>query len=178
MTTQDSEGTASPLAVLGDKVLMVGIGLSAVASVVLGLQFVESGLAIGVTVALLIVAGLAYATSHGTTLSRYELTFVLVSFVALHIQLARGMLEFHFGVFVVLAILLVYLDWKVIAFGAVLFAVTPHWFRPLSGGRAGLLLHHPTRLCADLAARVVCSDSGWRRNFIGGQNVPLRPRGL
>ena len=123
MTTQDSEVTASPLAVLGDKVLMVGIGLSALASIVLGLQFVESGLAIGVTVALLIIAGLAYATTHGTTLSRYVLTFVLVSFVALHIQLARGMLEFHFGVFVVLAILLVYLDWKIIAFGAVLFAV-------------------------------------------------------
>ena len=123
MIAQDSSPNALPLAVLGDKVLITGIGICAIASVILGLQFVDSGLAIGVTVALLVVAGLAYATSHGTTLSRYLLTFVLVSFVALHIQLARGMLEFHFGVFVVLAILLVYLDWKIIAFGAVLFAV-------------------------------------------------------
>jgi methyl-accepting chemotaxis protein len=51
------------------------------------------------------------------------LTFVLVAFLALHIQLARGMLELHFGVFVVLAFLLVYLDWKVIVFGAALVAV-------------------------------------------------------
>ena len=123
MTTHDSVETASPLAALGDKALMVGIGICAVASIVLGLQFVESGLAIGLTVALLVVAGLTYTAAHGTTLSRYVLTFVLVSFVALHIQLARGMLEFHFGVFVVLAILLVYLDWKVIVFGAALFAV-------------------------------------------------------
>ena len=36
---------------------------------------------------------------------------------------ARGMLELHFGVFVVLAFLLVYLDWKVIVFGAALIAV-------------------------------------------------------
>jgi methyl-accepting chemotaxis protein len=123
MTTQVPIQSASPLALLGDKVLMVGIGLSALASIVLGLQFVDSGLAIGATVVLLIIAGLAFATTQGTTVSRYVLTFVLVSFVALHIQLARGMLEFHFGVFVVLAILLVYLDWKVIAFGAGLFAV-------------------------------------------------------
>lgn len=123
MTTQDTSPNALPLAVLGDKVLMAGIGICAIASVILGLQFVDSGLAIGATVALLIVAGLAYGTSRGTMVSRYLLTFVLVSFVALHIQLARGMLEFHFGVFVVLAILLVYLDWKIIAFGAVLFAV-------------------------------------------------------
>ena len=123
MTPQSSARSESPLALLGDKVLLGGIGLSAVASIVLGMQFVESGLAIGVALVLLVIAGLGYATAPGTTLSRYVLTFVLVSFVALHIQLARGMLEFHFGVFVVLAILLVYLDWKVIAFGAVLFAV-------------------------------------------------------
>ena len=54
---------------------------------------------------------------------RSLLTFVLVAFVALHTQLSRGMLEFHFGVFVVLAILLVYLDWTVIALGAALFAI-------------------------------------------------------
>lgn len=48
---------------------------------------------------------------------------MLVSFVVLHIQLAKGMIELHFGVFVVLAFLPVYLDWKVIVFGAALFAV-------------------------------------------------------
>jgi len=110
-------------ALLGDRVLLVAIALSAAASVVLGMQFVESALAIGATVALLLIAGIAYGSGPGSQVSRYVLTFVLVSFVALHIQLARGMLEFHFGVFVALAFLLVYLDWKLIVFGAALVAV-------------------------------------------------------
>jgi methyl-accepting chemotaxis protein len=103
--------------------MLLAIGLCALTSVTLGLQFVESGLAIGATLALLLVAGIGYASGAGSQFSRYMLTFVLVAFVALHIQLARGMLEFHFGVFVVLAFLLVYLDWKVIVFGAALFAL-------------------------------------------------------
>jgi methyl-accepting chemotaxis protein len=51
------------------------------------------------------------------------LAFVQVGLVALHIQLAQGMLEFHFGVFVTLALLLVYLDWRPIVWAALLFAV-------------------------------------------------------
>lgn len=123
MTNNNQAAQISPLALLGDKVLLVAIGISALASVVLGVQFVESGLAIGTTVALLLIAAVGYAAVRGTHSSRYLLTFVLVSFIALHIQLARGMIELHFGVFVVLAFLLVYLDWKVIVFGAALFAV-------------------------------------------------------
>jgi methyl-accepting chemotaxis protein len=114
---------ATARALLGDRVLMIAIGLSAIASVVLGMQFVDAGLAWGATVVLALVAAGCYAVARGTLLSRYVLTFVLVSFVALQIQLARGMIELHFGVFVVLAFLLVYLDWRVIVFGAALFAV-------------------------------------------------------
>ncbi len=123
MATATYSNDPSPLALLGDRVLLIAIGLSALASVVLGMQFVESGLAIGVTLALLVVAAGGYTLNKGSTASRYVLTFVLVSFVALHIQLAHGMIELHFGVFVVLAFLLVYLDWKLIVFGAALFAV-------------------------------------------------------
>jgi methyl-accepting chemotaxis protein len=113
----------SARALLGDKILLVAIGLSALASVVLGMQFVESGLAIGAAVALLVIAAVGYGSGPGSKGSRYVLTFALVSFVALQIQLAHGMLEMHFGVFVALAFLLVYLDWQLIIFGAALFAV-------------------------------------------------------
>jgi methyl-accepting chemotaxis protein len=124
MQEQDTPPTGSAsVALLGDKTLLIAIGLSAVASFILGFRFVDSGLAIGVSVVLLIMAGLAFGMARGSQLSRYVLTFVLVSFIALHIQLARGMLELHFGVFVALAILLVYQDWKIIVFGAALFAV-------------------------------------------------------
>ena len=123
---------------LGDRILWVAIALAAAASVVAGMQFVESGLALGATVALLMIAGLGYAAGKGTQASRYVLTFVLVGFVALHIQLARGMIELHFGVFVVLAFLLVYLDWKIIVFGAALFAVHHIVFDRLQAAGMGL----------------------------------------
>ena len=113
----------STSAQLGDKILLVAIALSALASVVLGLQFVDTTLAFGMTAVLSALAVLAFAMARGSVASRYVLTFVLVGFVALHIQLSRGMIEFHFGVFVVLAFLLVYLDWKIIVFGAAMFAV-------------------------------------------------------
>jgi methyl-accepting chemotaxis protein len=87
------------------------------------MQFPDSGWGFGATLVLLVMAGIGFAMLRGTPASRYVLTFVLVAFVALHIQLARGMIELHFGVFVTLALLLVYLDWKVIVFGAALFAV-------------------------------------------------------
>jgi methyl-accepting chemotaxis protein len=69
------------------------------------------------------VAVAAYLLARGTLASRLVLTFALVCLVALHIQLAKGELEYHFGVFVSLALLLVYLDWRPIVFAAGLFAV-------------------------------------------------------
>jgi methyl-accepting chemotaxis protein len=119
-TTMDR---AQSLAMLGDKVLLVAIGISALGALVLGMQFPDSGWGFGASLVLLVMAGIGFAMLRGTPASRYVLTFVLVAFVALHIQLARGMIELHFGVFVTLALLLVYLDWKVIVFGAALFAV-------------------------------------------------------
>jgi methyl-accepting chemotaxis protein len=112
----------SQYAQLGDRVLLVAAGICALAALLLGMKYEQMGLAIGVSLALLAVAGLGFAATKGGA-SRYVLTFVLVGFVALHIQLAAGATEYHFGVFVVLAFLLVYLDWTVIAFGAALFAV-------------------------------------------------------
>ena len=123
MTEVNRDGSTSAQGLFGDKVLLVAIGICALASVVLGLSVVESGLAIGISLMLLLITAVAYAISRGTPACRYTLTFVLVSFVALHIQLAHGMIETHFGVFVVLAFLLVYHDWKIIVFGAALFAV-------------------------------------------------------
>lgn len=110
-------------ALLGDRVMLAAIALSAGAAVVLGLQFVDSALALTVSLGLSVAAALSYALARGTLVSRLVLSFVQVSLVALHIQLARGMLELHFGVFVTLALLLVYLDWRPIVWAAALFAV-------------------------------------------------------
>ena len=123
MQTDTAHSTVLDLDTLGDRVLLASIGICAAVSIFLGLQFVDSGLAISASVVLLLLAVAVHAMARGTTASRFLLSFLLVAFVALHIQLARGMLELHFGVFVVLAILLVYRDWRVIVFAAGLFAV-------------------------------------------------------
>ena len=103
--------------------MLVAIGISALASVVLGFQFIDNALAISATVGLGLVAAAVYASAKGSELCKYVLAFVLISLVALHIQLSRGMVAFHFGVFVILALLLVYRDWRVIVFGALVYAV-------------------------------------------------------
>jgi methyl-accepting chemotaxis protein len=110
-------------ALLGDKVILAAVVLSGLAAVLIGFLYYEPTVAI---VGALVLSGLgafAFFTMRGTLGSRLILTLSLVSLVALHIQLAHGELEYHFGVFVTLALLLVYQDWRPIVFAAALFAV-------------------------------------------------------
>lgn len=78
--THTAARVQSSRALLGDRILLTAIGLSALVSLVLGLQFVESGLAIGVTLALLALTSMVYLSNAATLLSRYTLTFVLLAF--------------------------------------------------------------------------------------------------
>ncbi|GAA4421952.1 methyl-accepting chemotaxis protein [Acidovorax lacteus] len=135
---QGPSGTAVSHTVLGDRVLLAAIVVSALTAVVLGARFVESAVAWTAAGALLAVAIVAFVMAQGTLASRMVLAFVQSSMVALHIQLAQGMTEFHFGVFVTLAILLVYLDWRPIVFAAVLFAVHHVLFDRLQAAGWGL----------------------------------------
>ena len=59
----------------------------------------------------------------GSLLSRMSFAFNLTAMVTLHIDLGRGTPEYHFGVFVVLGLLLMYSDWRPILFAAGLVAV-------------------------------------------------------
>ena len=125
-------------AILGDKLMLAAIALSALAAVILGTNFVESGLAWMVSAALLALAVLVFVTNRGTLMSRLVMAFVQISFTELHIQLARGMTEFHFGVFVTLALLLVYLDWRPILLAAAAVAVHHVAFDRLQAAGYGL----------------------------------------
>ena len=165
MAETSTSSAAQSRALFGDRILLVAVSLSALTSIVLGMQFVDTALAFGMTAVLLLLAGAGYALAKGSGVSHYVLTFVLVSFVALHIQLARGMIEFHFGVFVALAFLMVYLDWKVIVCGAALFAVHHIAFDRLQASGAGfyfmseanftLVILHVTYVVVQSAVQVV-----------------------
>ncbi|MDP1687377.1 methyl-accepting chemotaxis protein [Hydrogenophaga sp.] len=110
-------------AILGDKVMLAAIALSAAAAVLIGFQYYQPMLGVVGALVLLGIGAAAFLLARGTLGSSLVLAFALVSLVALQIQLAHGELEYHFGVFVTLALLLVYLDWRPIVFAAGLFAV-------------------------------------------------------
>ena len=59
----------------------------------------------------------------GTLMARNTVALVLMALVAAMIQQAHGLIEMHFGVFVVLALLLYYRDWIPVAVAAAAIAV-------------------------------------------------------
>ncbi|MGN1057652.1 MAG: methyl-accepting chemotaxis protein [Comamonas sp.] len=63
------------------------------------------------------------AGCRSTTFSRFGLPLLLCATVVLHIQVSLGQAEFHFGVFVTLALVMVYRDARVVLTCAGLFAV-------------------------------------------------------
>ena len=106
-----------------DCVMYLTLLCSAVAAVLIGQHFYEITLALEGAIVALLVGSLAFFTARGSLLSSMVLTACNVGLVALHIQVAHGMTEFHFGVFVLLGFLLVYRDWRPLVLAAALFAV-------------------------------------------------------
>jgi methyl-accepting chemotaxis protein len=107
----------------GDRILMISLAGSVVAALAIGQYYGQLGLALGAGLLLAALGTAAFVTARGTFLSACVLTTCNAALVALHIQLGRGTLEFHFGVFVLLGLLLVYRDWRPIVLAAGLFAV-------------------------------------------------------
>ncbi|MCB2018029.1 MAG: chemotaxis protein, partial [Hydrogenophaga sp.] len=110
-------------ALLGDKVLLVAALISGVAAAVIGYFYYEPMLGMVGGLLLSAMAAGVYFTARGTLFSRLALTTLQVALVALHIQLAHGEVEYHFGVFVTMSLLLVYLDWAPVLLAAALYAV-------------------------------------------------------
>jgi methyl-accepting chemotaxis protein len=66
---------------------------------------------------------LLYKIQAGSYWNRLANAAALMAFSALYIYQSRGMLEFHFSVFCLLAFLVFYLDWRPIVFAALLIAL-------------------------------------------------------
>jgi methyl-accepting chemotaxis protein len=111
------------IARFGDLIMFGTMFALTVAALAIGHHFDDVALAYGASGVLLLVGAGAFFGARGSRLSQVVLTTCNVAFVALHIQLGRGTIEFHFGVFVLLGLLLVYRDWIPIVLGAGLFAV-------------------------------------------------------
>ena len=115
--------TISSQALTSDRVMAAALVLGALAAIAIAQEFGQMGVAL-VGAGLISAIGLAvWRLSPGSLLSRLTFASTLTAMVALHIDLGRGTIEFHFGVFVVLGILLMYSDWRPILLAAALVAV-------------------------------------------------------
>ena len=70
-----------------------------------------------------IVPWLVVRMAPGSLPARAAIACAFVLYPALMIHMSRGMIEMHFGIFVLLAFLLVYCDWRVIVLAAGLVAI-------------------------------------------------------
>ena len=123
MPASHQTDSATQAALMGDHAILGALGVASVASLAIGQYFGELTLALVGTVLILGLGGLAYGMARGSLASRMVLALCLSAMVALHIQLGHGTLEFHFGVFAGLALLLVYRDWHPILASAAFYAV-------------------------------------------------------
>ncbi|UDF37141.1 UNVERIFIED_ORG: methyl-accepting chemotaxis protein [Shinella sp. XGS7] len=121
-----------------DRLLLVWIALQAVIAIILGHYMDSPGLAWGLALPLLLLALAGHAVAGGQALSAHLMAVVVMAMVALHIQLARGLQEFHFGVFVSLAFLVAYRHWAPILTGAVVIAVHHVLFDRLQAAGVGV----------------------------------------
>lgn len=119
----DRADGAAAAARLGDGVLLATLAAAGLMALVLGQTYGEPGLAAAVGGALFAAGLLVWWVARGTLACRLVLAVCAMSMVALQIQLGRGLVELHFGVFVLLALLLAYRDWRPIVAAAGVIAV-------------------------------------------------------
>jgi methyl-accepting chemotaxis protein len=106
-----------------DRLLLAVLAACAAAAVALSLHYGGTALALGVAVPVVAFVGLLVATRPGRLPTRIAMGIAFMTITALQIQVARGMNELHFGVFVSLAFLLAYRDWKPIVAAAATIAI-------------------------------------------------------
>ena len=106
-----------------DLVMLILIGIFAALALPIGWYYTDIDIALVISPMLFAAAALTYWQASGSAFARYALPLLLCSTIVLQIQVSLGTLEFHFGVFVTLALVMVYRQWKVVVTCAVFFAI-------------------------------------------------------
>ncbi len=111
------------LRITGDLTLLGACVIVALAAIAVGQQYAQLGTAVGWSLAMVVAAGALVALARGSWLNSVALPVLLSSLVALQIHVGGGNTVFHFGVFVTLALMLVYRHWLPVVVTAATFAV-------------------------------------------------------
>lgn len=170
--TQDSDTEAAdanalenllqPAQAQADRVLLGVIAALFAASLVLGAFAASFGLALAVGLPALLVPAFLYRAGPGGLASRLAVATALMVFSALLIQQTHGLSEAHFVIFVLLAFLLYYRDWRPITAAAAVIAVHHVGFSLLQLADAGVYVTalRPSVLTIVLHALSVVIESG------------------
>src|SRR5574343_52733 len=118
-----SQTLSTRLSLKADRIMLAALVASTLLAVALGVHYDQLGLALAVGLPLCGVGALVVFSAPGQVATRLLLGATLMASVGLHIQLARGQYEAHFGVFVVLAFMLIYRDWRPVVAAAAVAAV-------------------------------------------------------
>ena len=133
-----SPSRSSTARATADRLILGALLASVLVAQAIGLHYGQLTTALLVGGALAAIGAAAHVMAAGSLPGRMVLAGALMASVALHIQLGRGTLEFHFGVFVTLALLLVYRDWRPIVAAAAFFAVHHVAFDRLQAAGVGV----------------------------------------
>jgi methyl-accepting chemotaxis protein len=107
----------------GDWLIAGVIVFGALCALVIGAVYSQLALAAAVAAPCALAAVALARLAPASLANRIVLPVLAMAMVALHIHLAHGNTAFHFAVFVALAFLLVYRDWKAVVAGAAAIAV-------------------------------------------------------
>jgi methyl-accepting chemotaxis protein len=95
---------------------------------------------------IIVPAFVLISSQSGQSLTRHVVCITLLLFVSLHVQQLNGMVEAHFGYFVVIAVLFAYKDWTVFLTAAVVAAIHHFSFYFLQVSGTGVMLFDPDNL--------------------------------
>jgi len=131
-----------------DRLLLAVLAVCTAAAVVLGVHYGRPWLALGVGLPVLGLAAALVAIRSGRLVTRLYMGVAMMAVTALQLQLSGGLTDLHFGVFVGLAFLLAYRDWK-----------------PVVAAAGAIAVHHASfNLMQQLGWGAVCfTEPGWSR---------------
>ncbi len=106
-----------------DLIMACSVALYALCAMSIGAYFGQFGLSAGIALPLAALGALLYLTQRGQVINRIVYPVLLMALVAVEIQVSAGRTEFHFGVFVTLALMLGYRHWLPIVVAAGIIAL-------------------------------------------------------
>lgn len=136
----NAEAALGPSRIAADRLMLGALCFLLFACLVFAALTDTWGVALAVGLPAVATPYALYRMAPGSLLSRLAIAAAFMIFAALAIQQARGQIESHFGIFVLLAFLLYYRDWRPVVFAAGVIAVHHLAFNFMQAANLGVFV--------------------------------------